>query len=193
MFPGTASSNTSVGRTGLAIAASVTSASRAVRRPCTNLLYLYECDDSSECAHVSINQVACYRIERTLMGCADLRGSVYPISVRKFTKTKTKWESHQCDTYSAFNLSASSFFNCCTFLSKSQMFVDAEVKWFFLMLTDMDSMHTLSMLCLQRATYNVFNVRRWSSEHVCTVSMRWHTCSAETTRGPDGVLHPPAI
>ena len=28
-------------------------------------------DESSECAHVSINEVACYRTERTLMGCAD--------------------------------------------------------------------------------------------------------------------------
>ena len=28
-------------------------------------------DESSECAHVSINEVACYRTKRTLMGCAD--------------------------------------------------------------------------------------------------------------------------
>ena len=27
--------------------------------------------ESSECAHVSINEVACYRTKRTLMGCAD--------------------------------------------------------------------------------------------------------------------------
>ena len=28
---------------------------------------------SSECAHVSITEVACYRTERTLVGCADRR------------------------------------------------------------------------------------------------------------------------
>ena len=28
--------------------------------------------ESSKCAHVSINEVTCYRTESTLMGCADL-------------------------------------------------------------------------------------------------------------------------
>ena len=41
--------------------------------------------------HVSINEVACYRTERTLMECADpplLRGSVHPISVLELTNNK---------------------------------------------------------------------------------------------------------
>ena len=62
-------------------------------------------DESSECAHVvGINEVACYRTERTLMGCADplLRGSVHleggsahPISVLELTKDKVVgWSCH---------------------------------------------------------------------------------------------------
>ena len=49
-------------------------------------------DESSECAHVSINEEACYRTERTLMGCTDPPiiegGSVHPISVLEFTKNE---------------------------------------------------------------------------------------------------------
>ena len=52
-------------------------------------------DESSECAHVSIIEVACDRTERTLMGCADpppRRGTAHPISVLEFkTKEKKKW------------------------------------------------------------------------------------------------------
>ena len=42
-------------------------------------------------AHVSNEmEVACYRTERTLMGCADplRRGSVHPISVLELTKNE---------------------------------------------------------------------------------------------------------
>ena len=46
---------------------------------------------SSDCAHVSINEVACYLTERTLMGCADpLRRGVHrpPISVLELTNNE---------------------------------------------------------------------------------------------------------
>ena len=33
--------------------------------------YLRHYDASSECANVSIHEVACYRTERALMGCAE--------------------------------------------------------------------------------------------------------------------------
>ena len=36
-------------------------------------------DESSECANVSTNEVACYSIERALMGCCGFR---YGIRVR---------------------------------------------------------------------------------------------------------------
>ena len=34
---------------------------------------LHRYDESSECAHVSIDEVACYRTERALMGCRGFR------------------------------------------------------------------------------------------------------------------------
>ena len=49
-------------------------------------------DESSDCAHVSINEIACYRTERTLMRCVDLpflRGSVHPNSVLELTKNES--------------------------------------------------------------------------------------------------------
>ena len=54
---------------------------------------LHRHDESSVCAGVSINEVACYRTKRALMGCADpppplLRGSAHPISVLDLTEQK---------------------------------------------------------------------------------------------------------
>ena len=48
-------------------------------------------DESSECAHVSINEVPCCRTERTLMGCADPlegRKSAHPISILELTENE---------------------------------------------------------------------------------------------------------
>ena len=44
--------------------------------------------ESSECAHVSINKVACYRTERTLVGCADCPERAHPISVLELTNNE---------------------------------------------------------------------------------------------------------
>ena len=57
----------------------------------SNGIRAFHYDESSECAHVSINEVVCYRTERTLMGCAELpllRGSVHPISVLELTNNE---------------------------------------------------------------------------------------------------------
>ena len=43
--------------------------------------------------HVSINEVACYRTERTLMGCADPLegGSAHPHQCSRVNKNRTGW------------------------------------------------------------------------------------------------------
>ena len=66
------------------------------RRPNTKfaLTYLRCNDESSECATARQHKVAavaaaaCYRLEKTLMGCIEKGGSVHPISVLEFTKTE---------------------------------------------------------------------------------------------------------
>ena len=50
-------------------------------------------DESSECAHVSISEVACYRTERTLMGCADplRRGIGAPHQCSRVNEQRSDW------------------------------------------------------------------------------------------------------
>ena len=60
--------------------------------------YLRHYDGSSEYAAArqqKVAEVACCRIERTLMGCADPPkegGSAHPISVLELTRKRSGWE-----------------------------------------------------------------------------------------------------
>ena len=50
-------------------------------------------DESLECAHVSINEVACYRTERTMVGCADppSKGVGAPNQCSRVNEKRSGW------------------------------------------------------------------------------------------------------
>ena len=68
------------------------------RAPLNEGQYLKKYDESSECAPArqhKVAEVACYRLERTLMGCADprplLRGVGAPHQCSRVLRTRSEW------------------------------------------------------------------------------------------------------
>ena len=66
---------------------------------CCRLLQACHDYEPSECACISINEVACYRIGRTLTGCADprIKRWVHPISALELIKPEVVWREGHCD------------------------------------------------------------------------------------------------